>query len=517
MTINSRILPSWLILSAAVLCTSAHAADDGDSCHYIQVAELPLRYTGPSLQLTTDGTIDGVPGPMLVDTGAAFSSLSRTGTEKRGLWLSGTGRYANGIGGLSRLYTTKLREFSIGPAKTGKVQMWVVGDTGSAPTFDAIVGAPFLLQADMELSLAEKKMRFIRGEGCDDKSFLGYWGGQIFEIPFERHTDDSPNPHFTVEVNGQKMEAMIDSGAHATSITARAAKRAGLELGAPGSMRLGHSVGVGSERVPTWGTRAKLKIGAETVENAEIGVIETDRPTGVELLLGDDFLRAHRVLFAMSQKKLYISYVGGEPFKHRRALEPWLVQEAESGNADAQLVLASIYGNGTGVPRDLQQADTWLQKAAASGSPEANLQLGRKLMIQRQFDEAATRLRGALDKLPAERNGALWLYLVRLQSGQPDLGRQELEKAFARSDSDDWPRPVADFFLDRIDQARLLKLAADDARLASQRTCSATGHMIELYRARDDKAHADPAIASWREQCAPPRQMASAKPKGDTQ
>lgn len=489
-------------MSTVLLCSTARA-DQAPGCKYFPIAELPLRYTGPALQVTIDGSIDGVPGPMLVDTGASFTMLTRTGTERRGLGLGTTGNAAQGVGGVSRLYQVRLREFAVGPVKTGQANMWVLGDMGSAPSYDAIIGAPFLLQTDLELSLAEKKMRFLRSKGCDDTSFLAYWDGDIFEIPFERYEAKSANPHFTVEVNGTKIEAIIDTGAVNTSISARGAKKAGLNLGAAGAVRIGNAIGAGRDRVPVWGTKATLKIGSETVENAEIGVMDDDgRESSYDLLLGDDFLRAHRVLFAMSQKKLYISYVGGEPFRHRITVEPWLLREAESGNPDAQLRLASIYRNGTGVAKDPKLADSWMLKAAASGSPQAKLQLGRQLMSARRFDEASTHLRQALDKLPAERTGALWLYTARLQAGQADLARRELEAAFDRSSGDDWPRPVADFYLGRLDQSRLLKLAAEDERLARQRTCSAAGYITELYRARGEQQQADAAHETWRAQCA---------------
>lgn len=506
-----------LILSATLLCSSVQAADEASGCKYFPIAELPLSYTGPALQITTEGAIDGVAGPMLVDTGASFSSLTRTATERRGLGLGTSGSYAVGVGGVSRLYQLRVREFAVGPVKT-RGFMSVIGDTGSPPAFDAIIGASFLLQTDVELQLAEKKMRFLRSQGCDADSFLGYWDGDIFVIPFERQDNKSSNPHFIVEVNGAKIEAIIDTGAVNTVMSSRGARKAGLGFGAAGDVKLGNASGVGRDRAPVWGAKARLKIGGETVENAEIGIIDDDsRESGYDLVLGDDFLRAHRVLFAMSQKKLYISYVGGEPFKHHTSLEPWLVREAEGGNPDAQLRLASIYRNGYGTAKDPKLAEAWLQKAIAAGSPHAKLELGHRLMSEGRYGEAAVQLRDALDKLPAERTGALWLYTARLQSGQADLGKQELEAAFARGNVDDWPRPVADFYLGRIDQAKLLKLAADDERLAKQRTCSATSYVTELYRARGEQQQADAAHASWRAQCAPPKQTASANQKGDIQ
>jgi predicted aspartyl protease len=510
MTIS--ILRNGLFLfTALVASTLAHADDAPPKCKYVQIAELPLHYTGPGLQVTTDGTINNVPGPMLVDTGAYESMLTRTGTERRNLSLSITGRHAVGIGGYSRLYNTRLSDFTVGPAKSGRGWFWVVGDTGDAPAFDAIVGAPFLLQADMELSLAEKKMRFFRGVNCDKTSFLGYWKGDIYEIPYDHHLDSSPNPHFAVEVNGKELEAMIDSGAHSTAITADAARRIGLKLDTPGVTRVGYAVGIGTDRVQRWRATVDLKIGAELVQNADIGVLGTDGPSGVDVILGDDFLRAHRVLFSRSQDKLYISYVGGEPFRQRTTLEPWLVQEAESGNPDAQLVLASVYGTGNGVAKDLATADSWLNKAAASGNPRAQLQVGRREMAAERYDAAAKHLRAALDQLPAERTGALWLYVARTRLGQQDLGKEELAKAFASTARGDWPRPIADFFLGQIDEAALLKDAADDKALAKARTCVATNYMWELYRARGEKEKGDAAKASFQSQCTVPVQTAQAK------
>jgi hypothetical protein len=37
-------------------------------------------------------------------------------------------------------------------------------------------------------------------------------------------------------------------------------------------------------------------------------------------VLGVDFLRVHRILFAMSQDRLYMSYLGGDPFPPRRTV-----------------------------------------------------------------------------------------------------------------------------------------------------------------------------------------------------
>jgi hypothetical protein len=46
---------------------------------------LPVRYVGQGLTPAVEGSIDGMPATMLVDTGAFDTVLTMTGVAKRGL------------------------------------------------------------------------------------------------------------------------------------------------------------------------------------------------------------------------------------------------------------------------------------------------------------------------------------------------------------------------------------------------------------------------------------------------
>jgi TPR repeat protein len=240
----------------------------------------------------------------------------------------------------------------------------------------------------------------------------------------------------------------------------------------------------------------------------------TNGQLDVDVLLGADFLRAHRVLFAMGQKKIYISYLGGEPLGQRRTLEPWIQHEADTGNPDAQMMLAALYSNGKQVPKDPAAAEAWLDKAASAGHPRAKLLVGRNLMGKARWAEAAQRMAGALAQLPAERIGALWLYNARLRSGDAASARRELETTFARSEDHAWPAPVADFYLGRIDATALLEQAGKDARLAKARTCQANSLMAEWHAAQGDDARATSLMASVKAYCGEP--PAGPKPGANT-
>jgi len=489
-------------LLLALSAQQAQAADDeAPRCRYVAIAKLPLHYTGPYLEITTRGVINGTPALMLVDTGAYDSFLTRQGAERRNMRLSNTGRVAQGVGGFSSIYQTQVQEFVAGSARSEPGTMRVLSDFGAAPSYDAILGAPFLMQADLEISLASKELKFFQPINCAD-DHLGYWDPAALAVPLEANINHSPNPPFTVLVNGQKMRAIIDTGAQVSSISLAAARRAGLKLDAPGVKRAADIVGVGENRMTRWHTVLEtFQIGEETIRNADVSV--TEGLDSIDVLLGADFLRSHRVLFALSQRKLYFSYVGGEPFDQGNRLAPWIQAEAEAGNTDAQMMLSSMYATGKKVARDPALAIGWLEKAALGGNAHANIATGRQLLLQDEPAEAAARLRAGLDKLPANRPAALWLYLARVRSAQPELARTELGTAFARGNDDAWPAPIAAFYLGKIDENGLLKQASEDRVHAATRRCQALVSMTEWYRAHGNGERADAIAAQSRQECRP--------------
>jgi predicted aspartyl protease len=496
------LLPAFAALALCAALLPAQAQAEAPKCRYVQVGLLPLHYSGQELALSTEGSINGTPATVLVDTGAFDTLLTSTSAQRRKLSMRATGHYAKGVGGEAAIYMARVDDFSAGPLQTGRSWMPVLADFGDPPAYDAIIGAPFLLQADMELSLATKKMRFFQPSNCGGAS-LAYWDDAAMEIPFEANNDQSPNPQFSVLVNGKKMRAMIDTGATTTVIGLAAAQRAGLLLDAPGLTRMGESIGIGAKRMTHWSTIfATFQIGDEIVRNAQVGVIDWNGH--VDILLGADFLRAHRVLIAMSQQKIYLSYLGGEPFGQRSKLEPWIVEEAEAGNHNAQMLAAVLAAQGSGAPGDAARAGGWLEKAALGGNPAANMMTGHTLVQQGFLEQGLVRLRYAADKLPSNRTLAMWLYLARVRSKQEDLAKTELAANLARNPDRAWPAPVADFYLGKITAEALLKQASGDSKRAREHTCGALTAMSDWHGAHGDAMQAAALTARFEAQCAAP-------------
>ena len=364
---------------AAFLSTGPALAADG--CTYIELAALPVKYAGPALVPTIAGSVNGKPLRMLMDTGSNTSALTRGLVEALNLKLHPTVSWVTGIGGETRLYEARIDDMEVGPTRSGSTIMRVIGEPGSLPWFDAIVGAPFLMQADLEVFLAERAIKFFRPRNCKD-SFLAYWTGvPVSVIPYAWRYGQGENPQFTVDVNGQQFDAIIDTGAETSSISLAAAKRVGLRLDAPDVKRMPDMAGVGEGRAAHWSARfEKIVIGKELITDVRLGVLDYESKHGADVYLGRDFLRAHRVLFASSQKKLYISYLGGDPFGQSAGIAPWLQQEADEGNPDAEYKLYGVYRKNT----DAEQATHWLERAASHGHVRA-----RQIVERRRTTAAA--------------------------------------------------------------------------------------------------------------------------------
>lgn len=301
---------------ALLLPALSQAAGDAGNCRYVPITKLTID--APEHRLpTVTGTVNGKPVPMLIDTGADESMLVRAGAERLGLPLAPTGDYRTGVGA-AMMYSTHVDDMSLGASHTGRMTVPVLGSLSFEPGFDAIVGADFLLQADMELSMADHTMQFFRASGCGD-TFLAYWDRNAMEIPFIGTTAASHGhkPMVAVELNGVKLKAILDTGASITTVTRHAAELAGVRMDAPGVRKGNRISGVGDTLLDSWIVDFKrFRIGDETVNNPQMLVSDDSRAVEGEadVVLGDDFLRAHHILFAMSQDRIYMSYLGTELF-----------------------------------------------------------------------------------------------------------------------------------------------------------------------------------------------------------
>jgi hypothetical protein len=194
-----------------------------------------------------------------------------------------------------------------------------------------LLGDEFFHSVDVEFDLAHNAVRLFRATDCDGVS-LAYWTTDapgVVEIAAVHEAQ--PQILLTVRINDTPVEALLDSGASASILGRRDAAAAGLTPTTPGVVAVGKGIGLGAREVDTWvGPIRTFTIGNETIRDTAIffgdlwkGATYTDFASHLQrnaierqpMLLGTDFLRAHRVLVAHSQRKLYFTYVGGPVFQ----------------------------------------------------------------------------------------------------------------------------------------------------------------------------------------------------------
>jgi hypothetical protein len=232
-----------------------------------------------------------------------------------------------GVGGETGAHYVHIDEFRIGRAARRNWRVLVAGEQDfSSSDVAVILGDDFFHQVDVEFDFAHNAVRLYEIKDCEGVS-LAYWTSEPpGVVPIEAGTEIS----LTVAINGKPIRAQLDSGARGSILARVEAARLGVTHGSPGAVPAGCVGGLGRNVVDSWiGQFESFAIGNEMIRNPKLRFADlwqhtTYNETGSRLpthlaglpqmLLGADFLRAHRVLIARSQRKVYFTYVGGTVF-----------------------------------------------------------------------------------------------------------------------------------------------------------------------------------------------------------
>jgi len=324
------------IWTAGLLAAGLAAAPAQADCKMVQVAELPLdsHWYGP----VADGQIDGQPVKVTIDTGSSLSLISRAAAVKLGLAFRPVGATIYGVGGQRQAYGTTVKSLQIGQLVANKVDL-IGSDTLVDPRIAMILGNDILSQFDVEFDLPEHAIRLFKPEGCTTDQMV-YWNKPYSLAPLLDTVRDAPSIRTTVMLNGQRINAELDSGASVTVVDRASASRVGAVVDSTVSSPAAQ--GVGREARPTVvGQFKSFALGDEQIGNVRIELLSlvgdmqaTDQQsdtriarsvsgdTEAMMLIGDDFLRAHRVLVANREHAIVFSYLGGPVFAIPSAKPP---------------------------------------------------------------------------------------------------------------------------------------------------------------------------------------------------
>jgi len=115
---------------------------------------------------------------------------------------------------------------------------------------------------------------------------------------------------------------------------------------------------------------------------------------------------------------------------------------------------------------------------------------GRHRFHDGQFAAAESDFTAALKLDPKNRYIALWLHLARVRGNHGD-GLSELSASVQNDGTGEWPTPIVERFLGRIDLGTLKARAANtDARLQREHACEVSFYLGRLARIAGNKESA---------------------------
>ena len=303
----------FLVISVVIgLAVQSRPAPAVSDC-MVRIAEWPVRVSRVN-KLLIDGAINGQKVDVALDTGATFTVITRSEALRLGLKPSSTkGLRIGGVGGVTDVEHVLVDEIRIGEARRRDWNLLVAREQDFGREFSILLGDDFLRGVDIEFDLPDNAVRLYRSNGCGGAS-LAYWAASSGEAVIEPSKERQPSTFLTVRINGQPIRALLDSGAQNSLLSKAVAARLGAAPGMPGVVAAGRVRGVGKNQVDAWaGQFQSFAIGNEVLK--EIAILFAELPAEVPMLLGADFLRAHRVLVAHSQGKIYFTYIGGPAFQ----------------------------------------------------------------------------------------------------------------------------------------------------------------------------------------------------------
>jgi predicted aspartyl protease len=300
----------------------ATAAGSSD-CSAELAAEWQVRLVRE--QPLIDGFINGQPVGVKLDTGATRTMLFRSAAQRLGLALQRTRARMFGVGGEADLEVALVDEFKIGASTRQGSRMLVASDRNRNEAAAVLLGYDFLRKFDVEFDLVHNAVRLYHPKECN-RTLTAAWGtGRVNEAEIEPIDELRPQVVLALRINGQPVQALLDSGAEVSILSKRDAAAAGVTPETPGVTLVGAIGGLGGKPITTWiGPFLSVAIGNEMITDAVLPFADLYRrntytpigslvPVTVDerqlMLLGVDFLRAHRVLIAHNEGKVCLLHL----------------------------------------------------------------------------------------------------------------------------------------------------------------------------------------------------------------
>ena len=266
---------AWRTLLAAAAAVGMVAAGGiagaaVSSCTLVKVEDWPTRVQRN--RLLVEGAINGRKISVMLDTGSMRTLIFRAAAVRLELPLSGAARERIfGVGGETTVAVAWVDEFRVGQAAQKGLRLLVAGEQDPGDDVAVLLGEDFFRQFDVEFDLAHNAVRLFQPKDCDGVS-LAYWAHTgASEVEFEALDASRPEIILAVQINGQPLKALLDSGAALSVLDKADAARLGVTPETPGVVVGARSLGMGKSGADSWiGPFRSFTIGNETIQDTQI-------------------------------------------------------------------------------------------------------------------------------------------------------------------------------------------------------------------------------------------------------
>jgi predicted aspartyl protease len=298
-------LAAFGLLACLSACASQPTTGPAaESCSMERVADMPARVANGAILVPV--LINRSKLEMQIDTGASTSMIDQIMAVRLGLPSDAHRRTTlHGIGGQVETQNTVVRSLEVGGQEWQSLSLatgHLATEFHDGSQVAGLLGADRLSSFDVELDIPRGRMTLWQVAHCGGDFALS--GVPHFVVPLSRHP---PNRMVVqVAIDGHPVEALIDWGAKATTVTDAAAAGVGITPAMLAGDRAGKSWGVDrNENLVRLHRFDSFQVGGETLHAVGIGVADL-HVQEVGMLLGADYASHRRIWLSYATRQMFV-------------------------------------------------------------------------------------------------------------------------------------------------------------------------------------------------------------------
>ncbi len=313
-------------IAAAAFTLPAMAAECGP-LPLLTTLDLNIPRSGVPI---VDAMIADKPVHLLVDTGGAFSVLTKRTIREFGLPTSSSRVQLRNVRGQKENLEVRLPSITLGRLRQEGL-FFMVDPRPDDPSdtrpqvFHGVLGPDFLANVDLDFDFAANKLNIVSQNHCEGK--VVYWQAPALAI-LPMTINQSGHIVFRMELDGKRVNAMLDTGASNTNVNLTTARQAfNVDVNASDVEKVGELTG-GGYNASVYRRRFKsIAFEGVTIANPMVdllpdlisgaspgapstgSIIRNDRALP-DVILGMSTLSQLHLYIAYRERKVYITAAG---------------------------------------------------------------------------------------------------------------------------------------------------------------------------------------------------------------